>query len=107
MRLDALKNELPDLSILSIVRQVDMICHLWQQYVSIAILPLTSTSVTTRREFIIHNNQSVSKVEGATNTLLQKLTDGTSTIFSSGSINSTDSSYPGDVDCQIESAAKE
>lgn len=76
MRLDAAKNELPDLHVLSIVRQVDMICHLWLQYVSIAILPLTGNSVTIRREFIIHNNQSVSKAEGATNTLLQKLTDG-------------------------------
>lgn len=71
-----MRNELPDLSVLQTVRQLDMICHLWQQYISIAVLPLASASVTVRREMVIHNNQSISKIEGATNNLLQRLADG-------------------------------
>jgi exocyst complex component 5 len=55
---------------------VDLITHLWQQYVNVALLPLASSSVTIRREMVVFNNQTVSKVEGAANSLMQKLTDG-------------------------------
>jgi tRNA U54 and U55 pseudouridine synthase Pus10 len=53
-----------------------MICHLWQQYVNIALMPLSSSSVTTRREMVIFNNQTISRIEGAANSLLQRVTDG-------------------------------
>lgn len=52
-----------------------MICHLWQQYVNIALMPLANSSVTVRREMLIFNNQIISRIEGMTNTFLQKMTD--------------------------------
>jgi hypothetical protein len=55
---------------------VDLICHLWQQYTNMALYPLAVSSVTTRREMTIFNNQTVSRIEGAANTLLQRMTDG-------------------------------
>ncbi|KAF9784456.1 exocyst complex component Sec10-domain-containing protein [Thelephora terrestris] len=36
----------PPLQPLQVLRSVDLICHLWQQYVTDAIFPLASTSVT-------------------------------------------------------------
>ncbi|KDQ08839.1 hypothetical protein BOTBODRAFT_37533 [Botryobasidium botryosum FD-172 SS1] len=66
----------PDLQALSVIKMVDLSCHLWQQYVSIALLPLASSSVTVRREMVIYNNQTISRIEGSTNQLLQKITDG-------------------------------
>jgi hypothetical protein len=65
---------------LTIVRAIDLICHLWQQYVNIALLPLASSSVTIRREMVIFNNQTVSRMETAANTLLQRVTDGKTLI---------------------------
>lgn len=61
---------------LAIVHSVDLICHLWQQYVSIALVPLTSSSVTVRREMVISNAEILNRVEAAANTLSQKLLDG-------------------------------
>ncbi|KAI9466964.1 exocyst complex component Sec10 [Lactarius psammicola] len=66
----------PSLQPLSLLRSVDLICHLWQQYVNIALLPLAATSVVVRREMVVFNNQTVSKVEGAANSLMQRLIDG-------------------------------
>ncbi|KAJ7068468.1 exocyst complex protein [Mycena amicta] len=65
----------PNLQPLSILRLVDLICHLWQQYVNTALLPLASSSVTIRREMSVFNNQTVSRLEGAANTLTQRITD--------------------------------
>ncbi|KAF8514881.1 exocyst complex component Sec10 [Hysterangium stoloniferum] len=65
----------PDLSPLSTLRTADMVCHLWQQYVNIALMPLSSSSVTIRREMVIFNNQTISRVEGCANALLQRVTD--------------------------------
>ncbi|THH14390.1 hypothetical protein EW146_g5934 [Bondarzewia mesenterica] len=65
----------PSFQALCVLRSVDLICHLWQQYVNIALLPLATSSVTIRREMVIFNNQTVSKVEGVANTLMQRLTD--------------------------------
>lgn len=65
----------PNLQALSVLRQVDLNCHLWQQYVSTALLPLAGASVTVRREMVIFNSQSVSRIEGAANTLINRLTD--------------------------------
>ncbi|KAI4523719.1 exocyst complex component Sec10 [Schizophyllum commune Loenen D] len=65
----------PSLQPLSILRQVALICHLWQQYVNTALLPLASSSVTTRREMVMFNNQTISRLEGGANNLLQKVTE--------------------------------
>ncbi|KAF5387631.1 hypothetical protein D9615_000574 [Tricholomella constricta] len=76
VRVEAADSKLdPSLQPLSIIRSVDLICHLWQQYVNTALLPLASSSVTTRREMVVFNNQSVSRLEGGTNHLLQRVTD--------------------------------
>jgi hypothetical protein len=61
---------------LTIIRSVDLICHLWQQYVNTALLPLASSSVTIRREMVVFNNQTVTRMEIGANNLLQKVTDG-------------------------------
>lgn len=61
---------------LTIIHSVDLICHLWQQYVNTAPLPLASSSVTIRREIVVFNNQTVTRMETSANTLLQKVADG-------------------------------
>lgn len=65
----------PSLQPLEVLRLVDLICHLWQQYTNMALFPLAASSVTIRREMTIFNNQTVSRTEGAANTLLQRTTD--------------------------------
>ncbi|KAF5333682.1 hypothetical protein D9611_002557 [Ephemerocybe angulata] len=65
----------PSLHILVVIRSVDLICHLWQQYINVALLPLASSSVTSRREMVQFNTQTTNRIEGATNNVLQKLTD--------------------------------
>lgn len=66
----------PNLQLLTVLHEVDLICHLWQQYVNMALLPLASSSVTVRREMVVFNNQTVSRIEGTANTLMQRMTDG-------------------------------
>lgn len=66
----------PDLQPIRTLKEIDMICHLWQQYTSIALLPLSNTSVTVRREMSIFHNQTISRVEGGANTMLQRAVDG-------------------------------
>ncbi|KDQ64331.1 hypothetical protein JAAARDRAFT_223032 [Jaapia argillacea MUCL 33604] len=66
----------PSLQPLGVLRSVDLISHLWQQYVNIALFPLASSSVTTRREMAVFNNQTMSRIEGAANTLMQRVIDG-------------------------------
>lgn len=65
----------PNFQALSVLKLADLICHLWQQYVNTALLPLARSSVTVRREMVIFNNQTVSRIEGAANALLNRLTD--------------------------------
>ncbi|KAG7449001.1 exocyst complex component Sec10 [Guyanagaster necrorhizus] len=65
----------PSLQLLSTLRSADLICHLWQQYVNTALLPLASSSVTTRREMVVFNNQAVSRLEGGANQLTQRVID--------------------------------
>ncbi|KZT13036.1 exocyst complex component Sec10 [Laetiporus sulphureus 93-53] len=65
----------PSLQALTVVHEVDLICHLWQHYVNMALLPLSSSSVTVRREMVVFNNQTVSRIEGAANHLMQRLAD--------------------------------
>ncbi|KAF5359040.1 hypothetical protein D9758_004777 [Tetrapyrgos nigripes] len=65
----------PNLQQMSVLRLTDLICHLWQQYVNTALLPLASSSVTIRREMVVFNNQTVSRLDGGANHLMQKLAD--------------------------------
>lgn len=65
----------PNLQPLIILRSVDLICHLWQQYINMALFPLASSSVSIRREMTVFNNQTVSRVEGGANSLLQRVAD--------------------------------
>lgn len=65
----------PSLQALTILHEVDLICHLWQHYVNMALLPLASSSVTVRREMVVFNNQSVSRIEGAANHFMQRMAD--------------------------------
>jgi hypothetical protein len=65
----------PDYAALAIVRQVEMICYLWQQYVSIALLPLASSSIIVRREMSVFNSQMINRIEALTNIILQKVSD--------------------------------
>ena len=65
----------PSLQPLQVLRSVDLICHLWQQYVTDAIFPLASASVTVRRDMVVFNNQTVSRIEGAANAFLQRMID--------------------------------
>jgi hypothetical protein len=66
----------PSLQPLTTVKSIDLICHLWQQYVNIALLPLASSSVTIRREMVVFNNQTINRIETGTNNLLQRIADG-------------------------------
>lgn len=66
---------LPDLTSLRIMRQVDHITTLWQHYVAVAILPLTASSVTLRREMAIFNNHNLLRVEGRCDALVQRIVD--------------------------------
>ncbi|KAF8515003.1 exocyst complex protein [Gautieria morchelliformis] len=65
----------PDLSPFATLRMADMICHLWQQYVNIALMPLSSSSVTIRRDMVIFNTQTINRIEGTANALVQRVTD--------------------------------
>ncbi|KAI6047487.1 exocyst complex component Sec10-like protein [Pisolithus marmoratus] len=65
----------PSLQAFTVIYSVDAICHLWQRYMNIAIFPLVASSVTIRREMSVFVNQTISRVEGAINNLLQRLTD--------------------------------
>ena len=64
----------PALNILNVLKQADLICHLWQQYVKSVLFPLAN-SVTTQREMAYYNIQALSQLENSASTLLQKLID--------------------------------
>ncbi|KAJ3575807.1 hypothetical protein NP233_g843 [Leucocoprinus birnbaumii] len=75
-RLDAADTKTePSFQVLTIVQTVDLICHLWQQYINTAVLPLASSSVTVRREMVVFNNQTVTRMENGANGLLQRVAD--------------------------------
>jgi hypothetical protein len=59
-----------------VLHSADLICHLWQQYVNIALFPLASSSVAVRREMAVFNNQNISRIEGAANQVVQRVIDG-------------------------------
>ncbi|GAA5991087.1 hypothetical protein JCM11641_004427 [Rhodosporidiobolus odoratus] len=65
----------PDLSPIAVIRLADMIMHLWQRYISTALVPLAGTSVTVRREMGIFNNHVSVRIEGKVNAIVQRTTD--------------------------------
>ncbi|CDR99746.1 related to exocyst complex 100 kDa component [Sporisorium scitamineum] len=62
-------------SAMALIRSVELIISLWQHYVNTALLPLASTSVTSRREMMIFNNHNLLRVEGKCDALMQKIAD--------------------------------
>ncbi|CAO1620019.1 unnamed protein product [Parajaminaea phylloscopi] len=72
---DVRSAQMPDLSTLKVVRQVELITRLWQHYVDVALIPLTSSSVTLRREMAIFNNHNLLRVEGKCDALVQRVVD--------------------------------
>jgi hypothetical protein len=64
------------LKALTILYAADLICHLWQQYVNVALFPLGNSSVAIRREMTVFNSQTVSRIEGAANQVIQRVIDG-------------------------------
>lgn len=67
----------PDLYVLNLLQRVEELAELWQHYVHTAVLPLTASSVTIRRETAIYNHHNLLRVEGKADALLQKWTDST------------------------------
>lgn len=61
---------------MSTLHSADLICHLWQQYVNVALFPLGSSSVAVRREMTVLNSQTMSRIEGAANQVVQRVIDG-------------------------------
>ncbi|KAF9006545.1 exocyst complex protein [Cyathus striatus] len=75
-KIDAADNKAePSLQHMSLLRAVDLICHLWQQYFNTALLPLASSSVTVRREIVMFNTQWINRLESVANRLLQRVAD--------------------------------
>jgi len=78
-RLDAREIKLePSLAPLATLKTVDLICTLWQQYINIVLLPLATSNVTVRREMDTFNNQVIHRIELAVNSVVVRITDGTS-----------------------------
>ncbi|GAA5971736.1 hypothetical protein JCM3765_006973 [Sporobolomyces pararoseus] len=73
----------PNLSILLVLKPLDMIIQLWQRYISTALIPLAGTSVTVRREMSIFVNHVSVRIEGKVNQLLQKMLDSISSYINS------------------------
>ncbi|WWC59401.1 uncharacterized protein I303_101956 [Kwoniella dejecticola CBS 10117] len=70
------KSAEPDLQPLTVIKPSDQICHLWQRYTSTALLPLSGTVVSIRREMNTINSHNVVRMEGKINTVIQKALDG-------------------------------
>ncbi|KAG0145204.1 hypothetical protein CROQUDRAFT_659005 [Cronartium quercuum f. sp. fusiforme G11] len=62
----------PDLKPVTVIKTADMSMHLWQRYVTTAIVPLAAASVTVRREMSIFNNHILVRIEGKVNSVAQK-----------------------------------
>ncbi|POV99427.1 hypothetical protein PSTT_13798, partial [Puccinia striiformis] len=62
----------PSLKPMTVIRTADMAMHLWQRYVTTAIVPLAASSVNIRREMSIFNNQTLVRIENKINSVAQK-----------------------------------
>ncbi|GAA96373.1 uncharacterized protein L969DRAFT_91493 [Mixia osmundae IAM 14324] len=67
---------MPDLTHLSTLHTIDLILHLWQRYLAVAILPLAGGSVTVRREMASFQTHVGMRIEGKINEVLAHLIDG-------------------------------
>ncbi|CED82914.1 Exocyst subunit-Sec10p [Phaffia rhodozyma] len=65
----------PDLSVLATVRSADLLCHMWQKYSSVALLPLALSSVTIRREMVAYSQTNIGRAEEKINAIMQTLLD--------------------------------
>ncbi|CAO1618629.1 unnamed protein product [Jaminaea pallidilutea] len=72
---DVRSASMPDMSSMRMVRQVELITALWQHYISVALIPLTSGSVTLRREMAIFNYHNLLRVEGKSDAFVQRVVD--------------------------------
>ncbi|CAH7688197.1 exocyst complex component Sec10-like protein [Phakopsora pachyrhizi] len=62
----------PDLRALKVIKLVDLSMNLWQRYLNNVIMPLSSSSVTVRRELSIYNHNILVRIEDKINTIVQK-----------------------------------
>lgn len=65
----------PDLTVVSVLRPADLVCHLWQRYSSTALVPLTGSAAVVRRELATFNQHLVVRIEGKINAVIQKAVD--------------------------------
>ncbi|WOO82794.1 Exocyst complex component sec10 [Vanrija pseudolonga] len=65
----------PDLTTLTVLHPVDLVCHLFQRYASTALIPLTGPTTAVRREITAFNQHNVMHIEGKTNEIIQKAID--------------------------------
>ncbi|TXT10705.1 hypothetical protein VHUM_02210 [Vanrija humicola] len=65
----------PDLTTLTVLHPVDLVCHLFQRYASTALIPLTGPTTSVRREITAFNQHNVMRIEGKTNEIIQKAID--------------------------------
>ncbi|BEI80543.1 hypothetical protein CcaverHIS002_0110720 [Cutaneotrichosporon cavernicola] len=65
----------PDLGMLTVLKNANLVCQLWQRYSSTALVPLTSSAPVVRREMTTFNQHNVVLLEGKINTLVQKAVD--------------------------------
>ncbi|GMK57608.1 hypothetical protein CspeluHIS016_0404420 [Cutaneotrichosporon spelunceum] len=65
----------PDLGVLTVLKNANLVCQLWQRYSSTALMPLTSSAPVVRREMATFNQHNVVLLEGKINTLVQKAVD--------------------------------
>ncbi|WAR59905.1 hypothetical protein PtB15_11B546 [Puccinia triticina] len=62
----------PSLKPMTVIKTADMAMHLWQRYVTTAIVPLAAASVNIRREMSIFNNHILVRIENKINSVAQK-----------------------------------
>ncbi|KAA1097251.1 Exocyst complex component 5, variant 3 [Puccinia graminis f. sp. tritici] len=62
----------PSLKPMTVIKTADMAMHLWQRYVTTAIVPLAAVSVNIRREMSIFNNHILVRIENKINSVAQK-----------------------------------
>ncbi len=65
----------PDLGVLNVLKNANLVCQLWQRYSSTALVPLTSSAPVVRREMTTFNQHNVVLLEGKINALVQKAVD--------------------------------
>lgn len=65
----------PDLGVLNVLKNANLVCQLWQRYSSTALVPLTSSAPVVRREMTTFNQHNVVLLEGKINALVQRAVD--------------------------------